>query len=205
LYSSGEGRVRQNEVKMQTLKQLPAVLFVAIMCGRHVLIEDLYFGTLKAGEGKPFYFTVNQVKAILKAFAGRKPWDLFFTLLALSGLGASEILGLRAEDLDFETGTIHIRQAAWHGQIQTVKTRESENTIPMTPLVREKLTAHLKDHKHELLFVNDRNRFYNAFRHALARMLLLQTTGAAVAHRQLTHADASQRSHLWERFGRRPA
>jgi len=178
--------------------------------------SDLYFGKLKAGEGKPFFFTVNQMKAILKAFAGRKPWDLFFTLLALSGLRASEILGLRVEDMDFETSTIHVRQAAWHGQIQTVKTRESENSIPMTPLVREKLQAHLVGHTNELLFVNGRGRPYSrnkvvqtvlhpvvdklgisrkgrrvglhAFRHGLASMLL-QTTGAAVAQRQLRHAD----------------
>src|SRR5260370_32666930 len=180
--------------------------------------SDLYFGKLKAGEGRPFFFTVNQVKAILKAFAGRKPWDLFFTLLALSGLRASEILGLRVEDLDFDSSTIHVRQAAWHGQIQTVKTKESENSVPMTPLVREKLRAHLLYHTHELLFVNGRGRPYSrnkvvqtvphpvvdklgisrkgrrvglhAFRHALASMLL-QTTGAAVAQRQLRHADAS--------------
>lgn len=178
--------------------------------------DDLYFGKKKAGEGKPFFFTVNQVKAILKAFAGRKPWDLFFTLLALSGLRASEILGLRVEDLDFDSSTIHVRQAAWHGQIQTVKTKESENSVPMTPLVREKLLLHLEGHTHELLFVNRRGRPYSrnkvvqtvlhpvvdklgisrngrrvglhAFRHALASMLL-QTTGAAVAQRQLRHAD----------------
>jgi len=67
---------------------------------------------------------VNQVKAILKGFAGRKPWDLFFTLLATSGLRASEILGLRMEDLDFDTATIHVRQSVWHGKVQTVKTKE---------------------------------------------------------------------------------
>lgn len=178
--------------------------------------SELYFGARRAGEGKPFFFTSNQVKAILKAFTGRKPWDLFFTLLALSGLRASEILGLRVEDLDFDQNLIHVRQAAWHGQIQTVKTRESENTISMTPVVRTKLTAHLKDHKHELLFVNRRGRPYSrnkvvqkvlhpvvdklgisrkgrrvglhGFRHWLASMLL-QTTGAAVAQRQLRHAD----------------
>jgi integrase len=180
--------------------------------------SDLYFGKLKAGEGKPFFFTVNQVRAILKAFAGRKPWDLFFTLLALSGLRASEILGLRVEDMDFDNNQIHVRQGVWHGKVQTVKTRESENTVPMTPLVREKLQAHLVNHAHELLFVNGRGRPYSrnkvvqtvlhpvvdrlgisrkgrrvglhAFRHALASMLL-QTTGAAVTQRQLRHADAS--------------
>jgi integrase len=178
--------------------------------------SDLYFGKLKAGEGRPFFFTVNQVKAILKAFAGRKPWDLFFTLLALSGLRASEILGLRVEDLDFDSSTVHVRQAAWHGQIQTVKTKESENSVPMTPLVKEKLQAHLVNHSHELLFVNGRGRPYSrnkvvqtvlhpvvdklgisrkgrrvglhGFRHTVAS-LLLQKAGAAVAQRQLRHAD----------------
>jgi integrase len=177
---------------------------------------DLFFGARRAGEGKPFFFTVNQVKAILKAFAGRKPWDLFFTLLATTALRASEILGLRVEDLDFDTSTIHVRQSVWHGKVQTVKTTESENSVPMTPIVREKLQAHLLDHKHELLFVNSRNRPYSrnkvvqtvlhpvvdklgisrkgrrvglhAFRHTVASMLL-QTAGAAVAQRQLRHAD----------------
>lgn len=177
---------------------------------------DLFFGARRAGERKPFFFTVNQVKAILKAVAGRKTWDAFFTLLALSGLRASEILGLRVEDIDFDQNLIHVRQAAWHGQIQTVKTRESENTVPMTPLVRDKLTAHLSDHRHDLLFANRIGRPYSrnkvvqtilhpivdklsisrkgrrvglhAFRHTVASMLL-QTAGAAVAQRQLRHAD----------------
>jgi integrase len=178
--------------------------------------SDLYFGKLMAGEGKPFFFTVNQVKAILKAFAGRKPWDLFFALLATSGLRASEILGLCIEDLDFDTATIHVCQSVWHGKVQTVKTRESENSVPMTPLVRERLQAHLVNHTHELLFVNGRGRPYSrnevvqtvlhpivdklgisrkgrrvglhAFRHTVASMLL-ETAGAAVAQRQLRHAD----------------
>ena len=74
--------------------------------------------------------------AILAAFKGRKPWELFFTLLATTGLRASEILGLRVVDLDFEENLIHVRQGAWHGQIITVKTRESENSVPMTTRVK---------------------------------------------------------------------
>jgi integrase len=56
----------------------------------------------KPGEGKPFFFTPTQVKMILAHFAGRKTWNVFFSLLALSGLRASEIIGLRVEDLDFD-------------------------------------------------------------------------------------------------------
>ncbi len=178
--------------------------------------RDLKFGLKKPGEGKPFVFSPAQIKKILAAFAGCKIWDCFFTLLALSGLRASEILGLRVEDADFDNNQIHVRQAAWHGQIQTLKTDESENTVPMTPLVREKLLTHLEGHTHQLLFVNRRGRPYSrnkvvstvlhpmldrlgishkgrrvglhAFRHCLSS-LLLQSTGVAVAQRQLRHAD----------------
>jgi integrase len=180
--------------------------------------KDLKFGLKKPSEGKPFFFTPPHVKRILAHFAGRKIWDAFFTLLALSGLRASEILGLRVEDLDFDSSTIHVRQGMWHGQVVTTKTDESENSVPMTPTMKAKLQAHLINHTHELLFVNRRNRPFSrnkvvqtvlqpaldklginrkgrrvglhAFRHTLASMLL-QSTGVAVAQRQLRHSDAS--------------
>ena len=158
--------------------------------------RDLKFGLKRPGEGKPFVFSPAQVKRILEAFAGRKIWDCFFTLLALTGLRASEILGLRVEDVDFENNQIHVRQAAWHGQIQTLKTDESENCVPMTPLMREKLLKHLEGHTHQLLFVNRRGRPYSRNKvvstvlHCLSS-LLLQSTGVAVAQRQLRHADAA--------------
>jgi Phage integrase family len=166
--------------------------------------KDLKFGLKKPGEGKPFFFTPPQVKKILAHFAGRKIWDAFFTLLELSGLRASEILGLRVEDLDFDSSTIHVRQGIWHGQVVTTKIDESENSVPMTPTMKAKLQAHLVNHTHELAFVNRRNRPFSrnkvvqtvlqpaldklgisrkgrrvglhAFRHTLASMLL-QTTG----------------------------
>jgi integrase len=180
--------------------------------------RDLKYGLKKPGEGKPFFFTPAQEKKILKAFAGRKPWDAFFTLVAMSGLRASEIIGLRVEDLDFEQNIIHVRQAIVLGEVGTTKTDGSENSIPMTPLVREKLQAHLANHTHELVFANSRRHHYSrdkivskvlhpvldklaisrkgrrvglhAFRHTLTSMLL-QSTGVAVAQRQMRHSDAS--------------
>jgi len=179
---------------------------------------DLYFGIKKAGEGRKAFFTVPQVKAILKAVQGRKPWDAFFWLLSLSGLRSTEILGLYVEDLDFENNLIWIRRGAWNGKIQTVKTPESENSIPMTPIVKAKLHAHLIGHTHQLLFPNKLGRPFNrgrvvkkifhpildklgishkgrrvgfhAFRHTLPSMLL-QTTAVKVAQRQLRHSDAA--------------
>ena len=95
---------------------------------------------------------------------------------------------------------------------------ESETSIPMTPIVKAKLRAHLVGHSHQLLFPNklgrpfNRGRFvkkifhpildklgishkdrrvgFHAFRHTLASMLL-QTTGVKVAQRQLRHSDAA--------------
>lgn len=178
--------------------------------------KDLKFGLKKPGEGRAFVFSTAQVNAILKAFAGRKPWGAFFWLLAHSGLRSSEILGLRVEDLDFDNNVIHVRQGVWHGQVVTLKTEESENTVPMTAGMKARLQELLVNHSHELVFVNRRGRPYSrnkvvqkvlhpvldklkisrkgrrvglhAFRHHLASRLL-QTTGVAVAQRQLRHSD----------------
>jgi integrase len=180
--------------------------------------RDLYFGIKKVGEGGRAYFTTPEIKSILKEVEGRKPWDLFFTLLSLSGLRSAEILGLYVEDLDFDKDLIWIRRGAWNGKIQTVKTSESETSLPITPIVKAKLQAHLTGHTHRLVFPNAIGRPFNrgrvvkkilhpildklgiprkgrriglhAFRHSLASMLL-QTTGVKVAQRQLRHSDAA--------------
>lgn len=98
--------------------------------------KELKYGLKKHGEGKRFFFTPPQVKKILAHFAGRKIWDAFFTLLVLSGPRASEILGLRVEDLDFDQNLIHVRQGIWHGQVVTTKTAESETSVPMTATMK---------------------------------------------------------------------
>ena len=83
--------------------------------------------------------TLPQMKAILTELAHRKPWDVFFILLPLSGLRANEILGWYVEDLDFEQNVINIGRGAWNGKIQTGKTPESENSIPMPPILKAML------------------------------------------------------------------
>jgi len=179
---------------------------------------DIYFGIKKAGEGKKACFTIPQVRAILKELECRPKWYLFFIILALTGLRSNEILGLYVEDLDFDNSLIWIRRGAWNGKIQTVKTKESETSLPMTPVVKRLLEKYLVGHTHQLLFPNALGRPYNrgrvvkkifhpilnklgiqtkgrrvgfhAFRHTLASMLL-QTTGVKVAQRQLRHSDAA--------------
>jgi integrase len=70
-------------------------------------------------------------------------------------------LGLYVEDLDFENDLIWIRRGSWNGNIQTVKTKESENSVPMTPFVKPMLQQYLVGHTHQLLFPNKLGRPYN--------------------------------------------
>ena len=182
-----------------------------------VKLSDLYFPADET-ESEPFSFTPDQMRRILKLASERTPWNLFFMLLPLSGIRSGEILGLPVCALDFEQNLIHIRQSCWQGRIQTVKTKGSKNSIPMTSAVRAKLLEYLPSHKHELLFVNRNGRPYSrdkvvskvlhpmlkklginhkgrrcglqAFRHGLAS-LLVSTASAKVAQRQLRHSDAA--------------
>jgi len=114
---------------------------------------------------------------------------------------------------------IHVRQRAWNARVLPgTKTANSRNSVPMCTVIVEKLDRYLSGHKHELLFPNRNGDPYtssklnerrlhpvldklgiprkgkrmgnHAFRHALASMLV-DTTSAAVAQRQLRHSDAS--------------
>lgn len=177
--------------------------------------KELYYGKKKVGEGrKGVNFSVSQAQAIIKELMSRRPWNVFFPLLACSALRSNEILGLYVEDLDFQANVIHIRRGAWNGKIQTLKTDESEDDIPMPPQIKELLVEYLKTNTHQLLFPNKLGRPYNrkqvvakvlhpildklgiphkgkrvglhAFRHTLGSVLL-RDNGVLIAQRQLRH------------------
>jgi len=219
LVSSMEGcskKTRENVVM-----DLFAIMLAAQGQWQHkvpvVAMSQLYIPGAEPGE--PYSFSPEQMQAILAAFKGKRPWDLFFTMVALTGLRASEILGLRVRDCDLKRSLIFVRQIAWEGKIiRGTKTEESKNSVPMPSAVKEKLVEYLRTHKHELLFVNRRGRPYSrnkvvqkvlhpvldklgierkgrrvglhAFRHGLASMLV-DSESTAVAQRQLRHSDAS--------------
>jgi integrase len=168
------------------------------------------------GPREAFSFTPEHVRAILKELAGTK-WELFFITLALTGLRAGEILGLRVVDCDMTRRLIFVEQTAWEGLIiDGAKTEASKNSVPMQSLVWEMLVKNPP--KGELLFPNRKGGPYrrgkivenvlhpvmeklgipykgkraafHAFRHALSSMLV-NVTNPAVAQRQLRHKDAS--------------
>jgi integrase len=82
-----------------------------------------------AGGARARFFAVDQVRAIIAATA--EPWTTFFTLAAMTGMRAGELLGLQITDLDFERRLIQVWRSAWYGKAQSPKTARSVRTVPM--------------------------------------------------------------------------
>jgi integrase len=79
--------------------------------------------------------TPDEVRRILAA-AEAGLWRAILVTAAFTGLRASELRGLRWSDVDFTTGTVHVRQRAdqW-GTIGHPKTHTGKRAIPVGPFV----------------------------------------------------------------------
>jgi integrase len=158
-------------------------------------------------------FTAQQVRAILARATGQ--YHVMFAIAATTGLRAGEILGLKAEDFDFEGRLLHIRRSVWRGKLQTPKSVKSEATIPIPAMLVEIVRPHvdLLLNPQGWLFLNSRGKFFiaenavrqgltpildalkiphcgfHAFRHALSSLLLDSGAAPTVAQAQLRHAD----------------
>ena len=171
--------------------------------------EDLVFPPRDPQPGRTF--TVEQAKRIISE--AECPFKLMYAIAAYCGLRASEITGLRAEDIDLEKQTLTINQTAWRGKMQTAKTRGSETTIPIPGVLRDLLRGNMV--ASGLLFLNRLGRPYtadkvvtdhlqpllkklgipragfHAFRHMHTTLLLLESGASPkVAQRQLRHSNA---------------
>jgi len=78
------------------------------------------------------HFTVDQLQRILAL--AEEPWHTLFCILTMDGLRAGQVLGLQWDDIDLGRGLLHVRRAAWYGQIQTAKSRASETVLPIPQL-----------------------------------------------------------------------
>jgi integrase len=159
---------------------------------------------------------VDQVRAIIAAAA--EPWKTFFTLAAMTGMRAVELLGLRIGDLDFERRVIQVRRSAWYGKAQSPKTPSSDRTVPMPELLALLLKSYVErwqPNPDGYLFVTRNNRppswnnvvehrlwpildalkisrcGLHAFRHFHSSMLVESGAPVSVAQAQLGHADPS--------------
>jgi integrase len=88
-------------------------------------------GKLKVGVDIP---SPDEVRTILAQLNGR--WRPMILTAAFAGLRASELRGLRWQDVDLKKGELHVRQRADRFlQIGRPKSEAGERTIPLLPMV----------------------------------------------------------------------
>ncbi len=161
------------------------------------------------------HFTVDQLQRILAL--AEEPWHTLFCILTMDGLRAGEVLGLQWDDIDLGRGLLHVRRAAWYGQIQTAKSRASETVLPIPQLLVTVLRNYRElwtPNPQGFLFATRNGRppssnkvveyrlwtildalgiprcGLHAFRHSHTALLLDSGATPKVVQRQLRHADA---------------
>jgi integrase len=150
----------------------------------------------------------------------KEPYATMFAVLGMTGCRASEMLGLKVGDLDFNRKVIYIRRSidSRTKQEQSTKTKNSTAEVPMPPALEKRLRAFMKTERREnpnrYLFANRNDNRYSvgkvteyglwpvqnglgiphtgthAFRHAAASELLEEGAPLTVVQRQLRHGDA---------------
>lgn len=160
------------------------------------------------------FFTPDQVRKIIAAAS--EPFHAIFSTVAMTGIRAGELLGLKVEDIDFVERLIFIRRSVNRGHVQTVKSRASKKPLPMPAPLAAILETHLKTWRpnpDQWLFANRRGRPFaadkvvmkklwpildaleiprcglHAFRHTHSSMLLDVGAPPQVAQAQLRHSD----------------
>ena len=160
---------------------------------------------------KPHCFTALQARNIVALAKGQ--FQIMFAIAATTGLRAGEILGLQAEDFDFDRRLLHVRRSVWRGKLQTPKSTNSEAVLPI-PESLAIIAKNFLGNRQGFLFLNARGKLFiaeNVVRQALVPVLdalkiprcgfhafrhthtsLLLSTGAAppVTQAQLRHSDA---------------
>jgi integrase len=117
--------------------------------------QDRRNGKLKVDVDIP---TPDEIKRIIAAATGK--WRPLLLTAIFTGLRASELRGLRWEDVDLGKSELHVRQRADRfNAIGAPKTHAGERTVPLPPMVvnmlREwKLKCPRKDDKLWLVFPN---------------------------------------------------
>lgn len=110
-------------------------------------IEKRKKGKLKVGVDIP---TTAEIRSIVSALEGR--WRPLFLVAIFAGLRASELRGLRWNDVDLKKGEIHVSQRADRfNEIGAPKSEAGERTIPVPPIVVDALKAWKKECPHGAL------------------------------------------------------
>lgn len=160
------------------------------------------------------FFTSEELGKIIAA--APEPYKTMFTVLAMTGTRAGEMLGLQWPDVDFERELLHIRRSAWYGHVQTTKGRTSTAPLPLPEHLAEALRKYREQWRpnpNGFLFVTRNNRppssnkvveyglwpvldalkiprcGLHAFRHTHTSLLLDSGATPKVVQEQLRHAD----------------
>jgi integrase len=118
--------------------------------------------------------TNDEIRSLYEATAGTRPRDkrdrALLCVLALCGLRASELRGLRWEDVKLTEGELHIvRRADCYREIGSPKSASGRRTVPLVPdTIRALREWRMAQRGHpELVFANQEGRI--PYRHALAQ------------------------------------
>jgi integrase len=99
--------------------------------GRERKVDRRHKGKLKVGVDIP---TPDEIRAIIGKMQGR--WRPILLTAIFCGLRASELRGLRWQDIDFNAKELHVRQRAdCYNVIGNPKSEAGERTIPVPPPV----------------------------------------------------------------------
>ena len=112
----------------------------------------------------------------------QEPVRTMALLDASTGLRASELTGLRWNDIDFDAGILHVRRGVVYSVVGEVKTDASRSQLPLAPFVLETLLAWRRETPYasldDWIFASPRMRGKKPFR---ANSLLRRHVRIAVA------------------------
>lgn len=89
---------------------------------------------------------------------GNSIYKDFFIFLIYTGVRVGEAIALTWADVDFFTGTIHIRNTDYNGELQPVKTRSGIRDLPMFDKIKEILINKQRGLPGERVFTNSLGR-----------------------------------------------
>lgn len=170
------------------------------------LSNNPFFGVKapKKGEPKVSYLTKDQMDRVLSyVYSDYEPEDPMFAGILLAyyaGLRRGEILGLRWQDVDFDTQMLSVRSAVTVGGKEGAYTKAPKNkssirTFPMVPQLKEALERRKEVIKPELNWFVCGNKdkfiapqtFSHAFTNFTRRNNLIDAKGKRIVPHALRH------------------
>lgn len=159
--------------------------------------------------------TRKQISALLEAAKGNR-LEALYVLAVSTGMRQGELLALRYEDVDLDSGTVHVRRSIHAGVLSEPKTKSSRRTIQLTRHAVDALQAHREKnsgdgfvfctkHGKPITAQNLINRSWKSLlhkagipyrnfhqlRHTVATLLLEQDVNPLLVSQLLGHADVA--------------